>query len=509
MRNSTRKNSFLRGALLPVAALALISALGLARSADAAACTTAPVITSVTPDFGSVTGGTAVVLGGTGFCSNNLKIWFGNNKVSNANISFVSSTEVDVVTPASGSLGPVQVRIQQQSSAHNKQFRLSNGFTYTCAGCTVSGVSLQFEGVDPGTTSEPNGVLEPGEASVAVKTTVIDSSAFTENPVTGAVDVSTGLTGPQNGGSDITYTVNDGAATYGSINSGATANCGSDCYALTITIGGSGARPLAGDWDATMTEQPKINAVNTANTIIWPIHVGRTFTDVLPSSIFYSRVETLVHNKVSAGTGTGTTYSPSLSIPRNQMAAFISRAMAGGDANVPPSATIASSDNPTVNGPYNCTNGGTSLFSDVAVTDPFCRHIHFIAGQNITVGCNSAVPPAFCQNQTVTRGSMAVFIAKALVAPGGDVAVPDIFSNTVNSVTHSYDCTTVGQVPFSDVPADVPSGTSPLCKYVGYLWANFIVAGTSPTTYSPNQAVTREQMAAFIVNAFQLTLGHP
>ena len=48
--------------------------------------------------------------------------------------------------------------------------------------------------------------------------------------------------------------------------------------------------------------------------------------------------------------------------------------------------------------PYNCTSGGTSLFTDVAPTDIFCKSVHYIYGQNVTSGCG---PGLYCPTQNV------------------------------------------------------------------------------------------------------------
>ncbi|HWC65998.1 MAG TPA: IPT/TIG domain-containing protein, partial [Thermoanaerobaculia bacterium] len=91
MRSEQR---FSRGLGAVATLVAVVVAFGLAAPASAApACTTSPSISSVVPAFGTVLGGTSVVINGTGFCSTGLKVWFGANKVSNAHVSFVSSIE--------------------------------------------------------------------------------------------------------------------------------------------------------------------------------------------------------------------------------------------------------------------------------------------------------------------------------------------------------------------------------------------------------------------------------
>lgn len=498
-----RQSFFFRRLGLTAAILAGAVALATPRSASAAPpCSTSPNLTSVTPAFGPQTGGTAVVLNGTGFCSGGLKVWFGASKVSNANVSFVSDTEVDVSATPAGPVGPVTVRVQQQTSSKTKQSRLPAGFTYTCVGCTVSPVSLQYEGVDTAQqTAEANGVLEPGETEVLVKPTVLNSSGSLEDPVTGAI---TNFTGPQNGAADIVYTVDDDSATYGSIASGATADCGSDCYAVTVTIGGSGNRPTINttsdiDWDASMEETPTttVATVTAAQTpITWRVHVGNTFTDEPKTDIFYDYVERLVHNHVTFGIGGGL-FQPNGKAPRNQMAAFIARAFADGDANVPASGTISSAENPVVNGSYDCSNGGTSLFSDVPPTDLFCRYIHYIAKINVTSGDGAG---HYLPNQNVSRAVMSVFISRALVPGLGDAGVPDSNTGTGPFAGRTYDCTN-GPSPFLDVPL----GGS--CKNIGYIWTLGIIDGDGAGHFTPTSLVTRAQMAKFLDNAFSLTIG--
>ncbi|HET9794043.1 MAG TPA: IPT/TIG domain-containing protein [Thermoanaerobaculia bacterium] len=502
---------------LAAAALAAIGLAG-ARTAGAVACSTAPNVTSVSPDFGPQTGGLPQVkVLGTGFCSSGLKVWFGANKVSNANVSFVSSTEVDVTPPASTIVGSVTVRVQQQTSSKTKQSRLLNGYTYTCVGCTVTPVSLQFEGVDTAAqTTEPNGVLEPGESTVAIKPTVQNTSGSTEDSVTGAI---TSFTGPQNAASDIVYHMDDSAADYGSISSGATADCGSDCYAATITIGGSGNRPTVNtpsdiDWDAQMEETPTttVASVTAAQTpYTWRVHVGGTFTDEPKSDTFYDYVERLVHNHVTFGTNAfAGLFSPGQHSPRNQMATFIARAFAAGDANVPASGTISPAENPLVNGSYNC-DSGPSLFADVGLGDAnFCRYIHYITKLNVTSGCNASVPD-YCPLTNVSRAVMAVFISRALVPGLGDPGVPNSNTGTGPYASRSYDCAN-GPSPFLDVPLDSPAGTNPSCKNIGYIWTLGIIDGdcgscNNTANFSPNDLVTRGQMSKFIDNAFNLVIG--
>ena len=56
---------------------------------------------------------------------------------------------------------------------------------------------------------------------------------------------------------------------------------------------------------------------------------------------------------------------------------------------------------------------GTARYTDVPTTHAFFQYVEALAAAGITSGC-SASPPQFCPDAPVTRGQMAVFLAKAL-----------------------------------------------------------------------------------------------
>jgi hypothetical protein len=353
---------------------------------------------------------------------------------------------------------------------------------------------MQIEGVDPGGTTEPNGILEPGESNVSFAPTWFNAS-----PGPLASQALTGALSNLSSDSSYTFTAPGGIASYGAIAAGGSGTC-TTCYSLSFSF--TGARPTP-HVDVTVVETPSIAgaASDGSDARQWTIHVGSTFSDVAPSDIFYTFVEDLVHNGVTYGTGGGL-YSPNAAIPRNQMVTFLARALATGDVNLPVFGTIAPADNPVVNGFYSCTDGGTSLYTDVAPTDPFCRQIHFVTGRNISAGCDGT--PDFCPADIVTRRDMAILASRALVAPGGDAAVPNAATGTGAYASRVYDCTS-GPAPFPDVPLDNPAGTDPACRNIGYIWTLGIVNGFGDGTYGPDLPTLRGQMAKFIASAFHLT----
>ena len=130
-------------------------------------------------------------------------------------------------------------------------------------------------------------------------------------------------------------------------------------------------------------------------------------------SLSTRRSRRYLHNGITAGC-TPTTYCPTQTVSRGQMAIFIAKGIAGTAALVPTSGFVGAQA-------YNCVSGGVSLFTDVLPTDIDCKHIHYIAAQNVTSGCKTG---QYCPNDHVSRLQMASFIAKAILAPGAAPRFP-------------------------------------------------------------------------------------
>ena len=331
-----------------------------------------------------------------------------------------------------------------------------------------------------GTASDVNGVLEPGE-------TVLVEPAWS-NGGTGTVPALTGAASGFSGPPGATYTLNDGTAAYGSVAAGGTTNCldaGGDCY--EVTVSNPASRP-AGHWDVQMQENLSAGTPKT-----WTLHVGGSFTDVPSSQPFYGKIETLLHNGITAGC-TPTAYCPGSTVTRSQMSLFVGRGIAGSGAAIPASGKVGANA-------YNCKAAGVSLFTDVPPTDIACKSVHYIASQNVTLGCS---PTTYCPGNDITRREMAAFVAKAIVAPQGGPGVPLTYGpDPVTGLSYSCDSGSPN-THFADVPA-----SDVFCKHVHFLWAKGIIAGCSATQYCPGDPVTRDAMAKFLGNAFALPLYGP
>jgi len=102
--------------------------------------------------------------------------------------------------------------------------------------------------------------------------------------------------------------------------------------------------------------------------------------------------------------------------------------------------------------------------------------IEAIAAAGISQGCSPPGNELFCPESVVTRGQMAAFIVRA------------------------RDLTATSGVSFSDVPSSHPFALS-----INRLATAGITSGCGNGRFCPEGPVTRAQMAAFIVRAFDLT----
>jgi len=198
-----------------------------------------------------------------------------------------------------------------------------------------------------------------------------------------------------------------------------------------------------------------------ANRVVVFGYAPPAFSDVPYYHWAKDEVEAAVDAGVVYGYSDGL-YHPRVSVSRDQVAAFIARALAGGDAQVPP-------------GPAQPT------FGDVPPAHWAYRHIEYCAARGIVTGfAGLAYLPAL----TLDRGHMAVFLARALA--GGDEGVPP----------------GPPAPSFADVPTDSYS-----YKYVEYIKRRGVANGYPDGLYHPDYVCTRDQMAVYIARAFGL--GEP
>jgi hypothetical protein len=173
---------------------------------------------------------------------------------------------------------------------------------------------------------------------------------------------------------------------------------------------------------------------------------------------------------VSAGIVTGFpdgTYRPTVPVTRDQMAVYISRALAGGDEHVP-------------------TGPATATFSDVPTDHWAYRWVEYAVDNDIVQGYDDATyRPAL----EVDRAQMAVFIARAIVTPTDRPDLPSYIPPETPT--------------FSDVASDHWA-----YKYIEYIAQDSVAVsqGYGDGTYRPAVIVTRDQMAVYVQRAFSLPM---
>ncbi len=116
-------------------------------------------------------------------------------------------------------------------------------------------------------------------------------------------------------------------------------------------------------------------------------------------------------------------------------------------------------------------------FPDVPSTSIFYRFIEALLHRGVTAGCGGG---NYCPTSTTTRQQMAVFV---LLAKEGQGYVPP------------------GCAPpnlFLDVPE-----SSPFCPWIEELSNRGVVAGCGGGNYCPGNAVSREQMAVFVLKTLE------
>ena len=122
-------------------------------------------------------------------------------------------------------------------------------------------------------------------------------------------------------------------------------------------------------------------------------------------------------------------------------------------------------------------------FTDVSTASGFYRFIETLLHHDITGGCGAA---QYCPATSTTREQMSVFV---LAAKEGAGYVPPA----------------CGAAPmFPDVPV-----TSGFCRWVEELARRGVVSGCGGGNYCPTSAVTREQIAIFVLRTLDPALQPP
>ncbi len=229
---------------------------------------------------------------------------------------------------------------------------------------------------------------------------------------------------------------------------------------INITSGSNGAGSGTVGYSVAANGTGAIrNGTLTVAGQTFTVYQGKSFDDVPVGAPFYNEIGRLVARGVTLGCSTSPPlYCPAQPVTREQMAAFIIRGLGEFNPPTPP----------------------TQRFQDVAPSNPFYNFIDRMAVLNITLGC-SATPPLYCPASTVTHEQMAAFIIRALGMP-----------NPPTPATQR----------FQDVPPSNQFYAFIDQMAVRGIWTG--CNGNPGLNYCPGSVVTRPEMAAMLVRAFNL-----
>ena len=195
--------------------------------------------------------------------------------------------------------------------------------------------------------------------------------------------------------------------------------------------------------------------VLTGSCLLSPTVMAQTFSDVPTDYWAYDFIETLAAQGVTGGCGNGQ-YCPEAPVTRAQMAVFLERGLKGSDF-APPAAT-------------------GNVFLDVAAEDFAASFIEQLYLDGITGGCGGN---NYCPDQSVSRAQMAVFLLRAKYGAAYNPPAP---AGVFNDVDLSFWAV----------------------SWIEQLAAEGITGGCGGNNYCPEDPVTRDQMAVFIVRTFGL-----
>jgi hypothetical protein len=121
-------------------------------------------------------------------------------------------------------------------------------------------------------------------------------------------------------------------------------------------------------------------------------------------------------------------------------------------------------------------------FGDMPQTSGFYRSVETLLHRGVTAGCG---PSLYCPAASTTREQMAVFL---LLAKEASTYAPPVCTSPM----------------FADVPA-----SSPFCPWIEELARRGVTSGCGGGNYCPSAAVSREQMAVFLLRTLDPTLSPP
>ena len=229
---------------------------------------------------------------------------------------------------------------------------------------------------------------------------------------------------------------------------------------FTINVGGSARRARA-VMEQAVVYFPSVPEETPTNIVVNV--VNGSFPDVPWDHWAVGEIESTFEAGIVQGYPNGQ-YRPTVAVTRDQMAVFVARAMASGDANVPTGPAVAT-------------------FPDVPTDHWAYQYVEYAVDREVVEGFDNGT---YRPTLEVDRGQMAVYMARALA--GGESNVPP----------------PMPPATFSDVG---PGTAWEWCwPHVEYIAAKGVAGGYEDGTYRPATTCTRDQMAVYVTRGFRLPM---
>ena len=294
------------------------------------------------------------------------------------------------------------------------------------------------------TVSEPSSVPVPN---------------FSGKPASGRVPLTVVFTDQTSGlDSTSTWDWNFGDGTHGSDRNPVHAYGKQGTFSVTLTVTNSAG-------SASRRRFNYIQARRSSNGwsgLFWRVPAPR---DVDEGFWAYNEIVSLGEAGIAFGYPDGMFHSD-MTVNRDQVAVFLARAVAGGDAEVP--------DGPSA-----------PSFNDVPADNWAYKYVEYAKGKGIVAGYEGAM---YRPTETVNRGQMAVLLARTMVDPIGDAGLE---SYTPPSAPTFRDVTPTNKFSWA-------------YRHVEYLVSEGMVAGYPDGLYRPASSVPRDQMSVYIARVFGL-----
>jgi len=242
------------------------------------------------------------------------------------------------------------------------------------------------------------------------------------------------------------------------LNVTATAGCtwtvaGGDFVSITAGASGTGNGSVSFRVTANSSGAVRTGAITLGSQTVTVTQraTADVFADVPPPAYYFDFADVMYQSGITSGCSSSPLdYCPDSTTTRGQMAVFLIAAIERGSS-------------------FSYTT--TPYFTDVPPTNPYFKFVQKLRDLGITSGCTAT---AFCPNDAVTRGEMAVFI----------------IVSRYRTTPYTYPTTPY----FTDVP---PSNM--FFPFVQKMAQVGITSGCGPGVYCPDETLTRGQMAVFIV----------